>query len=107
MAFVAFAVETAAVWFLGYRLPLNMAAKQYTKKGSVPLWPFWVCFAISFLAMGVMSILFMPSYSARGVDTGIANGLYRLAWLFVFVFPIRAAKNRDSVCQQQESESNS
>ena len=104
MAFVAFALETAVIWFLGYRLPLNMAAKQYKKSGSVPVWPFWACFVFSLLAMGVMSVLFVPSYSARGVDAGISNGLYRLAWLFVFVFPIRASKNRDSVREQPAPE---
>ena len=99
MPYIATVFELAVLWYVSYKLPLSITAKRYQKDGTLPVWPFWLCGVLGWIAMLIMSLLFAPSFSSGSVVTdSLAPGLNKLCWLFVFVFPIRACKRRAAIC---------
>ena len=99
MLFVAVAIQIAVAWYLGYRLPLNITSKRYQKDGSLPVWPFWLCGFLGWLAMQAMFLLFATCFRPTSVlSESIIPGLRDLCWLFTIVFPIRACKRRADLC---------
>lgn len=99
MPYVAVAVQAVVAWLIGYKLPLSITSKRYQKDGTLPVWPFWLCGFLGWIAMELMFLFFAPSYSTRSIVTGsIAAGLARICWLLVFVFPITACKRRATLC---------
>lgn len=99
MLYVATVFELAVLWYVSYKLPLNITAKRYQRDGSLPVWPFWLCGFLGWVLVGVMSILFAPSFSSSSVVTSsLAPDLNKLCWLFAFAFPVRACKRRAAIC---------
>lgn len=99
MPYVAVAVQAVVAWLIGYKLPLSITSKRYQKDGTLPVWPFWLCGFLGWVAMLLMFLFFAPSYSSRSIVTNsFIPGLRDLCWLLVFVFPIRACKRRADLC---------